>query len=112
MRRALEELKAARQARAEKVRAALLERLDFFGDPRMCVPMMTVVGLAAGPMKEPCSRELECELVQASKALGARLYSVGGRRLLRGVRLRGQSVAEAVAASVEYRRWARAGNGR
>jgi hypothetical protein len=109
MKRALADLAAARLARAELVRAAFLEVLDPFGDPRMIVPVMTAVGLVMGPLKEPCSRELECEVVQASLALGARLYSVGGRRLLRGVRRRGQGVAEAVAASIEHRRWARAG---
>lgn len=112
MKRALEHLIAARTERTERLRAAFLEAYDVFADPRMCVPLMTAAATVAGPLKLPCSRELEREVASIATALGARLYAVADRRLLRGVRRRGQSVAEAVRESVETKRWARDRGGR
>lgn len=112
MRREIRRLMEAGAERAARVREAVLEGWDPFGDPRMCVSVREVVTAAVVLMKEPWSRGLEREIQQAFSALGARLYSVGGRRLLLGVRRRGQSIAEALEHSKELRKWATGGRGR
>lgn len=112
MRREISRLIDSGAARAARVREAVLSGFEAFGDPRMCVAVQAVAQGVVGHMKEPWCRGLEREVLQACRALGVRVYSVGGRRLLLGMRRSGQSVAEAVEASRELRKWAIGGRGR
>lgn len=112
MRRGIRRLLEVGAERAERVRAAVMADWDVFGDPRMAVAVREVMVAVVVGMKEPWSRGLEREVRQALQDRGARLYSVGGRRLLLGVRRRGQGIAEALEHSKALRAWATGGRGR
>ena len=87
---------AARADRAVRVRAAFLAAFDPLGHPGFAVPVRDVAKAVGALLKEPWSRGLEHEVLRAARAALIDLVVVGGRRLLVGVRRRGQSVAEAV----------------
>lgn len=94
---------AARAARSDVVRATFADAFDVFGHPGFAVSLRAAAEIAATHLKEPWSRELEREVRSAGERLGARLVIVGKRPLLVGVRVRGQSVAEAVEAGRRVR---------
>lgn len=100
-------LLAAKTARPARIRAALEALVDVFGHPDMTLPLAMVTTRVAQAMKEPWSRALMREVAIAARWAGAGSFAIATRPFLRGVRWRGQSVAEAVAEGLEHRREAR-----
>jgi hypothetical protein len=102
---------AARRARADGVRTALDGAFEALGHPAFAVALQEVVTEVGRSLKEPWSQGLERLVVSAARAAGARPMRVGNRWLLRGVRRRGRTVAEAVEDGRAIRAWARASRG-
>lgn len=103
---------AAHLERRERVRAAFLAALDPLGHPAFATSLDEAVAAVGAALKEPWSRRLEADVLGCARAAGARLIRVGTRKLLRGVRRRGRTVAEAVADGRAVRAWARASRSR
>lgn len=89
------------------VRAAIDDAWEVTGDPRLAVPLEVIAAAVVTAAQVPHSLALERRIRSALGARGARVFRVGNRPLVRGVRRRGQPQLEALASSREWRAWAR-----